>query len=40
MNIPLDTLRRLYETERQLPNRNYAHGHSFEAWLVHEGYQM
>lgn len=26
-------LKELYETERQLPNRNYAKDHSFEEWL-------
>lgn len=24
---------RLYETERQLPNRNFAKDHSFEEWV-------
>lgn len=27
---------RLYETERQLPNRNYAKDHSFDEWLQRE----
>jgi len=27
---------RLYETERKLPNRNFAKGHSFEEWLERE----
>ena len=26
-------LRRLYDTERKLPERNFAHGHSYEEWL-------
>lgn len=28
-------LRRIYDTERQLPNRNFAKDHSFEEWLEH-----
>lgn len=27
-------LRRLYDTERKLPERNYAHDHSFAEWRV------
>ena len=26
-------LRELYETQRALPNRNYAKGHSFAEWV-------
>jgi hypothetical protein len=29
-------LRRLYETERKLPNRNFAKGHSFEEWCYEQ----
>jgi hypothetical protein len=29
----IDTLRRLYEIENKLDNRNYAKDHSFEEWL-------
>lgn len=28
-------LRELYETQRELPNRNFARDHSFEEWLQH-----
>lgn len=27
---------RIYELERQLPNRNYAKDHGFEEWYEHE----
>lgn len=27
---------RVYELERQLPNRNYATDHSFEEWLEYQ----
>jgi len=26
-------LKELYDTERRLSERNFAHGHSFEEWL-------
>ena len=29
-------LRRLYDTERRLDERNFAKGHSFEEWLERE----
>lgn len=31
-------LRELYETERRLPERNYAHGHSFDEWKTYKGF--
>jgi hypothetical protein len=27
--------RRVYDLERELPNRNYAKDHSFEEWYAH-----
>jgi hypothetical protein len=32
-------LRQLYNTERGLPDRNYAKDHSFEEWVEHSGYK-
>lgn len=29
-------MRRIYELERQLPNRNYAKDHSFEEWVEYQ----
>lgn len=31
-------LKRLYETERKLEERNFAHGNSFEEWLRYNGF--
>lgn len=32
-----DHLRRIYDLERQLPERNFAKDHSYEEWLVQQG---
>lgn len=31
--VKIELLRRIYELERGLPERNYAKDHSFEEWL-------